>query len=310
MAILLPIVGQDVSMWGLIVLGLVAGLLAGFFGVGGGFLMAPLLNIVFGIPYNAAVGSDLAQMLGMSVAGTARHLGLGNVDYKLGGLMTVGNLLSIEFGARLVEALKARGTMNVGGREVHALDFYLPLAFIVLLFIVATMAFRESREALKRAPRGGIVETEASRTARRLSFPPFFTSPTSGIERLSIWVPIGLGLATGVLTGFMGVGGGFVVVPALIYGLSIPTPVAIGTSLFCILFKSAYGCFTHTLKGNVDILLALILLLGSTVGAQIGALGTRRFRGAHIRYYFSIVLYLAALLVAVKLLAKVGLLWA
>jgi uncharacterized membrane protein YfcA len=110
-----------------------------------------------------------------------------------------------------------------------------------------------------------------------------------------------------MLAGFMGVGGGFVLVPAMIYGLGVPTVTAIGTSLFDIVFASGFGCLTHTLKGNVDIILALVLLVGSTVGVQIGALHTRRFRGAHIRYYFSIVLYVASIFVTVKLFIKLGL---
>ena len=141
------------------------------------------------------------------------------------------------------------------------------------------------------------------RKIQSLNLPPFISLPVSGISRISIWIPIGVGFVTGVLAGLLGVGGGFIRMPALIYLLGVPTVVAIGTDLFEIIISGAYGCFTYAMVGRVDIMVAILTLLGSSAGVQIGATATRYVHGAYIRYCFAITIILAGASVAVKQMA-------
>lgn len=263
-----------------------------------------MLNVVFNIPYNVAVGSSLAMILGTSVVATLRHGKLGNVDYKLGILMIVGAAIGIEAGAALLQLLKEMGSIVVAGRPLAAMDFYLSLAYILLLLSIGTMMYGESRVARKNNPGKGSVDSALIRRIHNISFPPIVALPQSEIASLSFWVILTLAFSIGLLVGFMGVGGGFILMPAFIYFLGIPTNIAVGTSLFQIIFSAGFGTFTHAIKGNIDMVLVIMLLLGSIIGAQSGALATKKIPAAQIRYYFSIIVYISALLVASKLLAK------
>lgn len=307
--VVLPITGTEVSALGLIVLGLIVGFLAGFFGVGGGFLMTPMLNVIFNIPYNIAVGTDLAQMFGTSTSATMRHWKLGNVDFKLGALMIMGTVMGVEIGAGIIEVLKNMGDLVINNQKIPAINFYVSIVYIVLLLSIGTLILKESIRARKRAADGhdtSKVESGLAKKVQSYNIPPMISLPKSGIAKISVWVILGIGFATGVLAGFMGVGGGFIRMPAFIYVMGIPTTTAIGTDLFEIVFSGGYGALTHTLKGNVDVLLAAILLIGTTVGAQIGALTTRKVKGAQVRYYFSLIAYIAVVFVIAKLLIKLG----
>ena len=305
MEIHLPVADLTVFAPWVVLLGASVGCLAGLFGVGGGFILTPMLNILFGIPYNIAAGSGLAQMLGTSVSATARHRELGHVDVRLGLCMLAGAWPGTELGARLVELLKATGNITVVGRELSSLDLFIPAAFLILLTVIGTVVLRESLRARKRAPRGGLVENRIVNWVHGVQLPPRISLPTSGIS-ISIWILFGIGFTTGFLAGFMGVGGGFVLMPTLIYVIGVSTKVAIGTDLFQIMFVAAFGSFTHVLKGNVDLVLAVLLLIGSIFGAQLGASLTRKVRGAEIRYWFSLVLYASAIAVLLKLAAQLG----
>ena len=292
---------MEVNGAGLVGLGLIIGFLVGLFGVGGGFLMTPMLNILFGIPYNVAVGSDLAQILGTSTSGTIRHRSLGNVDYKLAFLMVLGLVPGVEVGARIIQRLKFTTSVNLWGKTIAALDLFVPLAYIVLLFTIGTLVFRESRGARRRPSLGGKVHSPLSRWVRKLHLPPLISLPRSQVESISIWIMLLIGFFTGLVAGFLGVGGGFVMMPALIYLVGVPTTVAIGTSLLQIVFTAFYGTLTHALKGNVDILLVIPILLGGSVGAQFGATVTRKLRGANIRYAFSLLTWLVVIILIFKL---------
>jgi uncharacterized membrane protein YfcA len=293
---------------GLIILGTFIGFLSGLFGVGGGFLLVPMLNVIFGIPYNIAVGSSLAMILGTSISATIRHSRLDNVDYKLSLYMIGGRVVGVEIGARILQIFKGMGPIVVHDCQMAALDFYLPLAYIALLGSVGTIIFSESRAARKNNPGVGSVDNSFIRTIHNISFPPIVSLPKSGINKLSLWVVLALAVAVGLLAGFMGVGGGFILMPGLVYIIGIPTTIAIGTDLFQIMFSAGFGAFTHAIKGNVDGFLVITLLMGSIVGAQFGALATKKFPAAQIRYYFSIILYAADLVIAIKLLTQLGIL--
>jgi uncharacterized membrane protein YfcA len=289
-------------------LGLVVGTMAGLFGVGGGFLLTPLLNIIFGVPYNIAVGSDLAQMAGMSTAATMRHGRIGNIDYRLGLLMFAGTATGVEVGATALEWLKHAGQISLGQARIPVMNLVMSLVYMALLVWIGTVVLRESRSALARVRTGAPDVVEKGWVVQRLAavrLRPMISLPRSGIASISLWVILGVGFATGVLAGLLGVGGGFIRMPALIYIIGCPTVVAVGTDLFEIMFSSAYGAFTHGMKGNVNLVLVLGLLIGSTVGAQIGASLTRRLGGPRLRNAFAYVAYVAVFLVGAKLVSKI-----
>ncbi len=292
----------------LILFGLIVGALGGFFGVGGGFLMVPMLNVVFGIPYNIAVGSDLGQMCGMSTAATVRHMRFGNIDFKLGFLMIAGTAGGVEAGATILEVLKRAGNWTIAGRQVDAMTIVMSGVYALLLILLGQAMVRESLRAMKRSAGGG-GEGEAPATGyvlklRSLKLPPVVRLPASGIEGISLWVILVIGFATGLLSGMLGVGGGFIRMPALVYIMGCPTVVAVGTDLFEIMFSSGYGVFTHALKGNVHLVLVLALLIGTTVGAQIGASYTRKAGGPKVRLGFGALAFIGVVMVAAKLYLK------
>jgi uncharacterized membrane protein YfcA len=289
--------------------GLVIGALGGFFGVGGGFLMVPMLNAVFGVPYNIAVGSDLGQMCGMSTAATVRHMRFGNIDFKLGALMIVGTASGVELGAQILELLKHVGNVSLLGREIDTLSLVMSLLYSALLVFLGQAMVRESVRTMRRAA-GQVqlpVEAPSSSAALRLrtiKLWPMVSLPASGIESISLWVILGVGFATGLLSGMLGVGGGFIRMPALVYILGCPTVVAVGTDLFEIMFSSAYGVMTHAFKGNVHLPLVLALLIGTTIGAQLGASYTRRAGGPWVRFGFGCLAFVGVLTVMIKLVLR------
>jgi len=293
----------------LIVFGLVIGGLGGFFGVGGGFLMVPMLNVVFGVPYNIAVGSDLGQMCGMSTAATVRHMRFGNIDFKLGFLMIVGTATGVEAGAQILEVLKVAGSITIAGHHVEVMTVVMSVVYAALLVFLGQAMVRESLRTMKRESGSGAFVPISSTTSyvvrlRSLRLPPMVSLPASGIESISLWVILAIGFATGLLSGMLGVGGGFIRMPALVYILGCPTVVAVGTDLFEIMFSSAYGVFTHAFKANVHLVLVLALLVGTTIGSQIGASYTRKAGGPRVRLGFGLLAFVGVIMVGIKLWFK------
>ena len=291
---------------GLIVTGFAIGILSGLFGVGGGFLLVPLLNIVFNIPYNIAIGSSLLQMVGTSAAGSLKHKSYENIDYKLATFAVIGSIVGVELGARALMRLKNLSTITINGSTISMMDFWINIIYIVLLSLVGTSMFLESKKAKKRETQGGLVENLISQKIHNIKIPPIISLPTSKIENISIWNLIFIGFGVGILSGLLGVGGGFVISPALIYVIGVPTSVAIGTGLFQIIFTSAYGAITHLLKGNIDFKLVAYILTGSIIGSQLGARIHNNIRGAYVRYYFSLLVFFAAGIILIKFLFSMG----
>jgi len=286
--------------------GLVIGAMGGFFGVGGGFLMVPMLNAVFGIPYNIAVGSDLGQMTGMATAASVRHIRFGNIDFKLGILMIGGTAAGVECGAQILELLKHAGRITLWGRDLELMTLVMSLVYAILLVLLGQAMIRESFRTIKRTSGqvGHTSEAPASAVALKLrtfKMWPMVSLPASGIEAISLWIILGIGFSTGFLSGMLGVGGGFIRMPALVYILGCPTVVAVGSDLFEIMFSSGYGVMTHAFKGNVHLVLVLALLIGTTVGAQIGASYTRKAGGPWVRFCFGCLAFLGVIGVFFKL---------
>jgi len=291
-----PIAGVTVDPAVLAGIGFVVGVLGGFFGVGGGFIAGPLMFWA-GVPMHFVVGTDLAHMTGKSIVAARRHRALGHVDMKLGLVMVGGTVLGVEGGARVVEALKARG----------AVETVVGAAYVFVLVVIGVFTAWESLHALRIVRRDRLAVHEAlafdgiARRVRSLNLPPMLSFPASGIASVSLWAVLGVGVITGLLTGALGVGGGFVRMPLLIYVLGVPTHVAVGTDLFEIVISAGFGTVTHALKGNVDILMALVMQTGAALGAQLGATSTRFFAGPRIRLLFSILPFVGAALVLARL---------
>lgn len=291
--VLLPTTNVMINLPGLVGLGFLVGVLSGWFGVGGGFLMTPLLNVVFGIPYNIAVGSDLCQMVGTTAAASLKHRAYGHIDYRLALFTLIGSVGGVESGARLLVRLKRLGSITIYNHSFSKMYLWMTGIYIVLLLAVGIFMFFESRKAKKNPPQEGVVKTRISTKIQKMRIVPTFSLPISGIESISVWALIALGFVIGMLSGLLGVGGGFILTPCLIYFFGIPTRIAIGTGLFQIIFTSGYGALTHFFKGNVSFFLAGCILAGSLGGSQLGAMLNKRIRAASTRYYFSFVVFIA-----------------
>ena len=294
-----------VNLSGLVGLGFIMGILSGWFGVGGGFLMTPMLNVVFGIPYNIAVGSDLCQMVGTTSAASLKHRSYGHIDYKLAFFVLIGSVAGAELGARLLMKLKKLGSITIHTHSISKMYLWVTAIYVVLLLLVGISMFLESRKA-KKSSKAEVVKTKISQKIQKMHLAPAVSLPISGIESISVWTLIVLGFIVGTASGLLGVGGGFIMTPSLIYLFGIPTSIAIGTGLFQIIFTSGYGAFTHFFKGNVDFFLAASILAGSLAGSQVGAILCRKIKSYSTRYYFSFVVFAAMAVIILKFLYNLG----
>jgi len=285
MDIYLPIAGQSVNALVIIVLGFVVGLLSGMFGVGGGFLTTPLL-IFYGIPPTVAVASAATQITGASVSGAMVHMRRGGVDMKMAGVMIVGGLFGSVVGAALFRWLQSSGQIDV----------VIGLLYVMILFSIGGLMLKDALVALGYIGPKGETEPASPRHNRWVaSLPLRWRFYSSGLY-LSPVAPAALGFIAGVLTVFLGIGGGFILVPAMIYLLGMPARVVIGTSLVMILAVSAATTMVHSLTTrSVDIVLAALLLAGGVIGAQYGALLTTRIKPDYLRLALAIIILLVGL---------------
>ncbi|HIE57845.1 MAG TPA: sulfite exporter TauE/SafE family protein [Anaerolineales bacterium] len=292
-----PIAGVVVNPLLLAGIGFLVGILGGFFGVGGGFIATPFM-VWAGVPWNIAIGTDLAHMTGKSIVAAKRHRSLGHVDMKLGLVMVIGTVIGVEVGAQLIEGLEAIGKV----------DLVIGVMYVGILLVISVFTAWESIRALRMVRTDQISVDDAlgfdglARKVHAIKLPPMLSSSDSGIASVSLWIVLGVGFLTGVLSGALGVGGGFIRMPLLVYVIGVPTHVAVGTDLFSVIFSSGYGTITHALKGNVDILMALVMHTGAALGAQIGATSTRFFAGPRIRLLFSILPLIGAVMVILEML--------
>lgn len=284
MEILLPVAGTSINVFLLIGVGIVVGFLSGLVGVGGGFLMTPILMMI-GVPPTVAAASDSNAIVATSASGTAVHFRLGNVDLKLGSVLLLGGLAGAAVGVRIIKLLRALGNA----------DFVITITYVVVLGSVGAFMFLEGLHSLRRAVMTPIAHQPAERHGmlRRLPFQMHF--PDSRVQH-SVLVPFVLCALVGVLSAIMGVGGGFIMVPMMVYLLRMPMHTAIGTDLFQILFTSAgVTLMQATTNHTVDVVLALLIALGSTAGAQIGARMARLLRGDQLKIVLaSVVLVVTA----------------
>jgi uncharacterized membrane protein YfcA len=289
--------------------GFVVGILGGFFGVGGSFIAGPAL-FAAGVPMNFVVGTDLAHIVGKSIVAAKKHRALGNVDFKLGLIMVVGTIVGVEAGAQIVQHLK----------RLAKADVVIAIAFVVVLVAMSLFIGWESWQTLQmrrtgraksgRRGRPGGPKRDASviafvaKAVHAFHLPPMISLPASGIARISLWPIVAVAVIGGFFSGFLGGGAGYIRMPALVYLLGVPTHLAVGTDLFEVVISASYGTFTHALKGNVDILIALVMHTGAAIGAQIGATLTEKFHGVVIRLAFAPLPLLGAALIIYTLLTR------
>src|SRR6476619_5253997 len=290
MDIYLPIAGQSVNALFIVVLGFLVGLLSGMFGVGGGFLTTPLL-IFYGIPPTVAVASAATQITGASVSGVMVHMRRGGVDLKMGMVMIVGGLFGSVTGAAMFRLLQATGQI----------DLVIGALYVLILSSIGALMLKDALVAL-----GYVTPATTTQPATRhnrwvASLPLRWRFYSSGLY-VSPLAPVALGFIAGMLTVLLGIGGGFILVPAMIYLLGMPARVVIGTSLVMILAVSAATTMVHSLTTrSVDIVLAGLLLIGGVCGAQYGALLTLRIKPDMLRLALAVIILIVALRVALGL---------
>lgn len=295
MELYLPIAGVEIMAWQLVLLGLTVGVIGGFFGIGGAFMVTPALN-VFGFPMAYAIGTDMAHIAGKSIVATAKHRKLGNVDMKLGILMVVFTAIGIELGALAIMWLERIGRVGPIVRVVY----------MVLLFGLGTFMLYEYLKLTRGKAAHKVADAGTSALAARMQaihLPPMIHLKASGLV-ISLWVIGAVATTTGFLAGFLGVGGGFIRMPALMYVIGCPTTVAVGTDLFEVMISGAYGAFSYAAKARVELIAAVVMLLGAAVGAQFGTMATKYVKGLTIRLYFAITMLLAGVSVVFKHIAS------
>lgn len=296
MNLYLPIAGNSVNCVAILGLGGVVGLLSGIFGVGGGFLMTPLL-IMMGIPPTVAAASDSNQIVGASTSGTLAHFRLGNVDIKMGLLLLIGGVAGGSVGVQIIKILRQLGNA----------DFLISVTYVLMLGFVGGYMFLESLQSMRKAakPTVGVTGKGESLYARMIRIMPFqMDFQRSGI-RLSVLMPLVLGTLVGVLAAIMGVGGGFIMVPVMVYLLRMPMHVVVGTSLFQILFTCVNVTIMQASQNHtVDFILALLLLIGSAIGAQVGAKVGKKLGGEQLKILLASLVLVVMFKMLYDLLAR------
>jgi uncharacterized protein len=289
--IYLPIAEASIDIFLLLLLGGGVGFLSGLFGVGGGFLMTPLL-IFIGIPPAVAVGSGAAQNIASSISGVVAHMRKGNVDLRMGGVLLAGGLVGSTLGVQIFALLRSLGQV----------EFFISIAYVVVLGFVGSLMLLESVKTLRKRWQDKRSGAAPARHKLHAHFwlhglPLKMRFPHSKLY-ISAIAPFGIGAVVGVLSALLGVGGGFIMVPAMIYLLGMPTVVVIGTSLFQIVFVSANVTYLQAWQvQTVDIALAVLLLVGGVIGAQFGARYGAKLRGEQLRGLLALIV----LSVAIKL---------
>ena len=290
----LPLAGNGINILLLFGLGGAVGFLSGLFGVGGGFLMTPLL-IMAGIPSTVAAASDSNQIVAASTSGSYAHYRLGNVDFKMGILLIIGGILGGTMGVYLIKGLRAMGNA----------DFVIKITYVIMLGLIGGYMFVESLQSMRKKPvEAKRVEAEPGKVSlynRMIQALPYQMHFEKSGVTLSPVLPLVLGVFVGILAAIMGVGGGFIMVPVMVYMLRMPMHVVVGTSLLQILFTCINVTIMQSYTNHtVDMVLAIILLLGSTLGAQFGVRLSRRLKADQLK----ILLASIVLIVMIQMLAS------
>ncbi len=279
----------------LIALGFAVGVCGGLWGMGGGWLIIPALQAM-GVEVHVAIGTSITQILGNSLISSLRHWGFGNVSIRMVLVMVPGQFIGIELGVRILEHFK-----QLGARQT---DVFIGVLYVVLLFVLAAAiilevcrARRSTSDACDVAGDDGrlhdAVGAGLADRIQRIRLYPCIASRAADIPSISVWVLLVIGIGMGLTTGLLGVGGGLIGMPVLVYLIGCPTPVAVGTSVASTIASALLGTFRHAMHANVDLPLALCLLIGAALGVQFGAFATRYVGGLVIRGLFAVMALVA-----------------
>jgi hypothetical protein len=289
----LPVAEMSANVLVFLAMGGAVGFLSGMFGVGGGFLMTPLL-IFAGIPAAVAVGTEAAQILAASVSGALAQWRRRNVDVKMGVVLLSGGLVGSAIGVELVRVLRRQGVF----------DFFVASCYVTFLGVIGMLMLIESTNTIRKSRSGSIISGRRSGQHNWVHGLPMKMRFTRSKLYISAIPPLLLGLFVGLLAAIMGVGGGFIMVPAMIYLLRMPTNVVVGTSLFQIVFLTAATTVLHASQNqNVDVVLAVLLMAGGVVGAQFGAAAGQRLKGEQLRFLLAAFILAVCLRFAWQLVA-------
>ncbi len=296
MNVYLPIAEMSVPIYLFVGMGAAVGFLSGMFGVGGGFLMTPLL-ILAGIPSPIAVGTEAAQIVASSVSGALAQWRRKNIDIKMGTVLLSGGLVGSVLGVQAVKILRQTGQF----------DLVITLCYVIMLGAVGALMLVESLSTIRKSKAGKPALARKSGQHNWIHGLPFKTRFHRSKLYISVIPPVLIGLFIGFLSGIMGVGGGFILVPAMIYLLKMPTNVVVGTSLFQIVFVTAATTIMQaTWNHTVDVVLALLLMVGGVIGAQLGAVTGAKLKGEELRFLMAAMVLLVALRMAYTLVADPG----
>ncbi|WP_323035541.1 sulfite exporter TauE/SafE family protein [Pararhodobacter sp.] len=293
MLIYLPIAEVSTNAFTLLAVGGGVGMLSGMFGVGGGFLITPLLFFI-GIPPAVAVATGANQVVASSISGVLAHLRRKTVDLRMGTVLLIGGLIGSTAGIALFRLLSALGQV----------DLFVQLAYVLFLGIIGTMMLQESLRAWYRSSKPNPVRRKLHQHTWVHALPLKMKFRVSGLY-ISVIPPLMIGIAVGVLSAVMGVGGGFIMVPAMIYLLRMPTKVVVGTSLFQIIFVTAYTTVAHAVTSHsVDVMLAFFLIIGGVIGAQFGTQIGLRLKAEQLRILLALLVIAVCIKVGLDLLIR------
>ncbi len=294
MDIYLPIAEVSVNWPVLVLLGALVGFVSGLFGIGGGFLMAPVL-VFLGIPATVAVASQASHVVASSTSGVIRYSGQGAVDYRMGGIMAVGGAIGALLGVEVFRWLRLLGQA----------DLVVAVSYLLFLGSIGSLMLYESLNEILRRYRGETAPRKERRRPLWLYGLPFrMRFPRSGLY-ISLIPPLVLGMMVGILSAIMGVGGGFILVPAMLYVLRMKAGVVVGTSLFQIIITTAITTILQAGRNQtVDIVLSMILVVGGVVGAQIGARFAGKFRAEELRAVLGLIVLLVGIQMGLDLFVR------
>jgi uncharacterized membrane protein YfcA len=288
-----PVAGIEFNVLLLIILGFCVGVIGGFFGVGGGWIITPALNI-FGFHMAFAIGTGLSSIFGQSLGAIKKHQRMGNVDWKLGAFSIVTSLLGFEAGSRVVIALEKAGEVGVIIRWCYIIFLAGLGSFMFYDYFVLherQLKRMEERKLSQISGKSLKVQTNGfSQKLHNINIPPMVSFPKSNIDQVSLWIIVIVFFCTGFLSGILGIGGGFIILPTLVYLIGLPTILAVGTSLMTVLVTAGFGCLIYALDGKVEVIAAVFMLFGASIGAQIGATAVKYIKGYGIRLLFAIMI--------------------
>ena len=294
MQLYLPIAEVSVNAFVLLGLGGIVGFLSGMFGVGGGFLITPLLLFI-GVPSAVAVATGANQVVASSVSGVLAQLRRKAVDFRMGAVLTAGGFVGSALGAVVFDWMARKGQV----------DLFVQLSYVLFLGLVGVMMLQESLRTMWRARQTGVAQVRRAHVHSWVHRMPLKVKFRASGLYISVIPPLMVGAAVGLLSAIMGVGGGFIMVPAMIYLLGMPTKVVVGTSLFQIVFVTAFTTLVHALNHHsVDMLLALILIVGGVIGAQIGVRVGIKLKAEQLRILLALLVLAVAGKIALDLLIQ------